>query len=115
MSKYKLANGWTKATVMEQVKKYNNGSRASSGKECVYLATDGNRCAIGCFIPDGSEALASRATVTDILKDYPELVHLMPFDNRQAIVAFQAAHDRAPCGDNVHATIQTFLNDKVEE
>ena len=52
--KYKTINGWTKDKMKAQVRAKNNGKRSlrrSGG--CAYQVTDGNRCAAGCFIPDG--------------------------------------------------------------
>jgi hypothetical protein len=48
MEKHKLINGWTKETVMAQVKKYNNGTKATKEwqRVCQYLTDKGNRCAI---------------------------------------------------------------------
>src|SRR5271156_3153544 len=93
---YKLANGWTKETVMAQIKKYNNGTKATrESGSCTYLAKDGNRCAIGCFIPDGHKALLDDGSAYHIV-DYPELAKLMPFDDRCILQVFQEIHDGGP-------------------
>lgn len=113
--KYKLANGWTKEKVMEQVKKYNNGTRCQNQytKECFY-SKDGNRCAVGCFIPDDHiAALEFRGGSLDLLLEYPELNKFMPFDDPRALSHFQGAHDTGYV-DNIHRGIEKFLGEWVE-
>lgn len=112
--KFKLANGWTKEKVMEQVKKYNDGTRAITlDGACTYANGNNNRCAIGCFIPDNHKALTLNAGVTYILENFPDLKKYMPFDNAKALNELQSTHDN--CFDiNVHESIQMFLDTKVE-
>src|ERR1700677_3554187 len=115
---YKLANGWTKEKVLAQVKKYNNGTRAMKPTNvggCTYKAENGNRCAVGCFIPDNYDVTAfyfvggARA----LIKNYPDLAQYMPFDKPLALVEFQRAHD--DCFDSdVYVSIEKFLRDRVE-
>lgn len=40
---------------------------------CVYLAPDGNKCAVGIHIPDGHEAQNAILTVTNLAFKYPDL------------------------------------------
>lgn len=116
---YKLANGWTKESVMAQVKKYNNNNRATRYVEgrnkpmCSYKDDNGNRCAVGCFIPDGHPALNSPANASCLMTEFPELQKLMPFDNPDALIEFQRAHDNAIAGD-VYNEVQFFLASQVE-
>jgi hypothetical protein len=117
MEKHKLINGWTKETVMAQVKKYNNGTKATKEwqRVCQYLTDKGNRCAIGCFIPDGHKALKSEVPASALVNkyNYPELAHLMPFQG-DSLDAFQRAHDWASSHASVWGAIEEFLNDDVE-
>ena len=111
---FKLINGFTKESVMAQVKKYNNDRKAvKPDGSCIYLTSDGNRCAIGCFIPDGHKALESRFEVEEIMYIFPDLARYMPFDIMDGLRDFQIAHDL--CGSkSVYDRVQNFLNDQVE-
>lgn len=116
MEKYKLAKGWTKRKVMNRIKEYNDGSRcieiSIENISCVYESKNGNRCAIGCFIPDNHQALSSRDPVKILLKRYPELVEYMPFHDTEALRDFQNTHDVTFC--DVYESIKKFLDKKVE-
>ena len=47
-------NGFTRESVMKQIKARNLGYPAynEEGDLCKYRAHDGNQCLVGCFIPD---------------------------------------------------------------
>ena len=47
-------NGWTRESVMKQIKARNLGYPAynEEGDQCRYRANDNNQCLVGCFIPD---------------------------------------------------------------
>ena len=113
---YKLINGWTKAAVMEQIKKYNNGTQARDKKHtvCKYKTENGNRCAIGCFIPDGHAALNHEGDVLSMLNVFPDLWDKMPFDV-DGIGYFQSAHDKCFNDNQVYQSIEFFLDKEVEE
>ena len=119
--KYKLKPGFTKASVMAQIRKYNDGTRAVDATNtimtCVYETDDGNRCAIGCFIPDGHPALELRGNISIILSEFPVLLELMPFHNIDSLKSFQAAHDDPIVfgSSNVYDKIQRFLDNECEE
>jgi hypothetical protein len=120
---YKLINGWTKETVMAQVKKYNDGTKSvrpisnksTSRVICLYENKDGNRCAIGCFIPDKHPALKQVLPAYCIAEEYPGLRELMPFD-MGVLNSFQRIHDRADQTHNgdVYGAVQEFLDTRVE-
>lgn len=113
--KHKLRPGFTKASVMEQIKKYNNGTKSTDGISCSYLTPDGNRCAIGAFIPTNHPALLSIAlTVNNLLEEFPDLRPLMPFDTHLALYYFQGSHDC--CSENsVYDSVNSFLENQCEE
>ncbi len=116
--RFKLANGWTKSKVLAQVKKYNNGTRAAKPcGGCMYLMPDGNRCAVGAFIPDGHAALASESGVKDLLDFFWDLRELMPFSDGVALSAFQRSHDLCGSGgrpEGVIPSVTSFLEHDVE-
>jgi hypothetical protein len=120
---YKLINGWTKEKVMKQIKKYNNDrvSFSPSQRVCVYQTRNGaNRCAVGCFIPDGHPGLKHEGDVESLLTEYPDLKTIMPFDILE-IADFQCQHDILGNSMNpnsrpkgVHKAIKRFLDEEVE-
>jgi hypothetical protein len=118
---YKLANGWTKERVLAQVKKYNNGTRAlridNKGNEigCAYRSGDGNRCAVGCFIPERYDVTAFYfgGSARALIDRYPDLANVMPFDEPLALTDFQNAHDDS-AHNSVYKSIEEFLRKCVE-
>ena len=73
MSKFKVQNGWTKTSIKRAIVQGNNGTRATEGNHCAYLTKDGNKCAVGCFIPDGHPAQNSQGRALMLSSEYPEL------------------------------------------
>lgn len=115
MRKYKTANGYTKAKMIETIKTkmLDHRSWHLCGILCAYLAEDGNRCAIGCFIPDGHIALLSLMSVNGILTNYPDLKNFMPLESKVGLRKLQKTHDRA-AGDprlKVLRWIETYVKD----
>lgn len=115
---YKLVNGWTKKKVMEQIKKYNNGTKSYDPltDSCLYKSEDGNRCAVGCFLPSRNKAMSEGWTLGahDLLEEMPHLKKLMPFEGK-ALSHFQGIHDMANVthdGD-VYRAMRDFLKNKV--
>ena len=52
---YKTINGWTKKSMVEHIKKEFRGKSAMSaelGSPCLYRGPNGEKCAVGMFIPD---------------------------------------------------------------
>lgn len=118
----KLINGHTLESVRAALYKHNSGKKANVSvatpwgeeQECQYQAPDGNRCFVGCFIPDGHPGLRHKGGVESLLINYPELQERMPLESRAhppgtpmvvrpnttPLWRFQAVHDDAP-GDSV--------------
>lgn len=117
---YTLKPGWTKEKVLAQVKKYNNGRVAkqicpvSGISSCAYQASDGNRCAIGAFLPDHNEHLRYLGSVINLMENAPEIVEYLPFDDDSALLAFQNIHDESHDGA-VLKNIELFLKQQVQE
>lgn len=106
-----FVNGWTKEKVREQVRKYNNGTRALTQDKlddlvCTYQAPDGNRCFVGAFFPDDSPALKTNGPGYLIAAEYG-LNSCLPLTS-DALVAFQHSHDYAEGGDT-YAALDRFL------
>lgn len=66
---------------------------------CVYLAADGNRCAVGYWIPDDVELAAQNASLYYVVKFHPELCGVAWPDDPQGVdlaIELQKLHDRPP-------------------
>lgn len=115
---FTLINGFTKERMIEAIRQGNNGSKAINPitGACVYLASDGNKCAVGCFIPDGHKAQCEgEVSATFLVKKYPELKTLFPLP-REGMDALQCIHDiyiRLPNGPDVRETIIEWINANV--
>jgi hypothetical protein len=111
---YKTINGWTKAKMIEQINKHNNGRRAvNRSMSCVYQTADGNRCAAGCFIPD-TEMLAFEYDVCDLVWRYPHLEKVFPLGT-EGMKQLQKAHDTAHEGRDTREVLATWIELNVTE
>lgn len=90
---YKTINGWTKDRMKAQINKYNNGTKSESNEFCVYETERGNRCAVGCFIPDLHNGLHYRGNVHNLVLKYSDLKRYMPL-TIDAMKQLQRVHDR---------------------
>lgn len=114
----KPINGWNVEKIIAQVKKYNNGKKALKNVEdteptlCAYQADDGNRCFVGCFIPDGHPGLKYGGLAKKLLDRYPDLIPLMPFE-AEYMGRFQLVHDHKLTGD-VYDDLERWLKLNVE-
>lgn len=90
---YKTLNGWTKAKMIETIWTRNKGCRAMVGTHyCTYENDNGNHCAVGCFIPEGHEAMKSGYGVGSLIIQYPDL----KFPLQEAgLYEMQRTHDDA--------------------
>ena len=66
------------------------GQRAADGDQCLYLDSEGRKCGIGYWIPDGHAAQSHRGSVGGLLAIYPDLVDLIP---RGLASPLQILHD----------------------
>lgn len=127
--KYQAINGWTKETIKQQIRDNNNGKMATDIQgNCQYLAPDGNKCVVGCFIPDGHIAQQSRQSAHYIIEAYEDLRAKMPLE-RRAMSRLQDIHDSemfgshscAPAGFNhldggtLHERLFRWIDENVEE
>lgn len=116
---YMTINGWTKAKMIEaiQTKMLDHVSAAWSVKSesmlCAYQAPDGNRCAVGVFMPDGHSGLGLKGGAGELLDTYPDLIPVMPLPP-VGLSSMQAAHDtfNNTSADPRPAVIQ-WINDNV--
>ena len=85
-------NGFTRKKVMEQIKKYNHGYPARKMSSCYYRASDGNRCLVGCFIPDDKYDESMEDKRADVIISEYGLNSVMPFDASD-MECLQSFHD----------------------
>jgi len=112
---YKCINGYTKETMKKQISKYNDGSRSTDedNTSCVYLDTAGNRCTIGCFIPDNHTGLHFGMPAKSLIKKYPDLAKFMPIE-LDALNTFQRVHDNLPSGKDLKTELFRWIDKNVE-
>lgn len=91
---YRPINGWTKEKIKEALVKGNNGYKAFDVQRgsCVYLAPDGNKCAVGCFIPDGHPAQKYPGGVKSLVYEFPDLCRKLPL-HPSSLHLLQNIHD----------------------
>lgn len=94
---YTPINGWTKERIIKQIqtkmldhRSYND--RMESAGACLYLASDGNRCAVGVFIPEGHDAEKYEGGVYALMSKHADLNDLMPLECK-ALMQLQCIHD----------------------
>jgi len=93
-TKYHAINGWTKERMIQIIReKMKDHPSLSLSGGCTYLAQDGNRCAVGVFIPDEHCTLAFGEGVRRLLLDNPDLRSKMPLEV-EGLVKMQDVHDK---------------------
>lgn len=97
-------NGWTKESTIKHIQDNFKGKAAatvdrfpgdpSSGtiEQCRYLMSDGRKCAVGLFIPDGHAGQGITSGFDELVFEHPELGNLMPL-NHASMYKFQTVHD----------------------
>ena len=75
---------------------------------CRYLSGNGFRCAIGCLIPDGHEALDEEGGVASLVYNHPDLAKLWGIDTNKSahicadtefLLQLQRIHDSSETKD----------------
>ena len=93
---FKCINGFTKTKMIEMIILGNNGTQSMGNgtTNCAYRGRNGNKCPVGCFIPDElyHTALEGR-DIGSIYSDYPEIQACMPL-NQHGMFSLQSIHDR---------------------
>lgn len=107
-------NGWTKSKMIETIKARNIGKQSRDKVSCLYRGPEGNRCAVGCFIPDelyytGME----HRSVDTLLRTEPGLLPHMPLPT-DAMLRLQVIHDSERWADPRPALID-WIKQHVDE
>jgi hypothetical protein len=89
----KCINGWTKEKMLKVIKArpFEKASFNDDIDTCLYLNEDGNKCAVGLFIPDGHKGEDFSGDSDRLLRKYPELKKYMPLGHMRE---FQKVHDK---------------------
>lgn len=75
--------------------------QSHDGERCRYLNLDGNRCAIGCLIPDDVYSNSMEGTSVFYLID--KFTEFMPWQSiRKLLFALQNVHDDVTCWKGPH-------------
>lgn len=113
--KYKTINGWTKESMKAAIAKGNKGKRAYDEEYgCLYLTEDGNKCAIGCFIPDGHKAQRDSVTASLLTLKFPDLDRTMPIEG-EGLSRLQLIHDSAPSLSDPRSALYAWIDKNVED
>jgi hypothetical protein len=94
-----LTNGWTIPSFRNALLTRNNGTRCISDDhieaQCLYYNQgNGNRCGVGCFIPDSFQGVVHNlwASAAALLRRHRQLVDVMPLQPG-GLSALQDLHD----------------------
>jgi hypothetical protein len=113
---YPCINGWTKERMRQAIRAGNNGTRAMQPGigRCVYLTHDGNKCAVGCFIPDGHPAQRSNDVAYGLIHGFPDLAASMPLAV-DGLSYMQSQHDYCPPDADVRDVLCAWIEANVSD
>lgn len=114
MSKFKLNPGWTKEKMLDILLTKNNNTQSYGTYACKYFMDDGNRCAIGCFIPEErKDEVNDLGGADDLFRSYPNLLDEMPL-NHDGMLSLQMEHDSLNRNAPTHEAFKRFVEERVE-
>lgn len=114
---YKTINGYTKAKMIEMIKKYNNGTKATNKEgDCQYLTENGNRCAVGCFLLEEIARKYTTYSVYYVSAKSPKVRTLLPL-RMNGLSGLQKTHDSYDETSNftLHETLINWIENNVED
>jgi len=111
---YKAINGWTKAKILKvmQARRYNCAATTKYDK-CAYATSNGNRCAVGLFIPKGHKGISVEDDVYGLLNEWPDLKIKMPLE-LLALKELQQVHDNMFNRDNAKQAMIDWVKKNVK-
>lgn len=80
--------------VWETIDKDFKGKAANKNGGCEYLTSDGKKCAIGLFIPDGHEGRYFDGDSNGLFYEHYDLLDYMPSKNIDLLDSWQIFHDK---------------------
>lgn len=119
--KFKTINGWNKERMKAEImarmldhKSYEDSWNDSTCCQCMYRAEDGNRCAVGVFIPDDKydESMDRDLNVYHLLEGFPELKQVMPLETG-GLLEMQEVHDATPVGVDPRPRLCEWIDENV--
>lgn len=120
VKKFKPINGYTRAKIIQAIEDNMMNHPAVNVTEsgefncCTYLAADGNKCAVGIFLPAGHLSQKSRENVRGIMMTYPDLATILPLP-LAALEKLQNLHDSVAHSETPNADPRPKLIAWVKE
>lgn len=114
--KHKAINGWTSERMKQAIRSGNDGKRAmDDAGNCSYLDERGNKCAVGCFIPEGHAGQLLLGGAEPLLRSFPDLEGFMPLE-LAGLKCMQGIHDGCWPGDSdVRDLLDAWIDGNVSE
>lgn len=113
--KHKIINGYTKESMKQKIREGNTGEVSRKDGACFYLKSDGNKCAVGCFIPEGHIGFNCGGDAYNLLDNNADLVYEMPL-NAKGLITMQRLHDSyLSCSQSLHDRLFDFIDNECEE
>jgi len=114
---HKCVNGWTKEKMLKVINDREHDGPSMVSGQCAYHASDGNKCGVGLFIPDGHEGCFFHGYFDDLITEYPDLQDLMPLAS--GMFELQKTHDLETTsikhhGGNAKAAMIDWVKKNVE-
>jgi hypothetical protein len=110
---FKPINGYTKTKMIEMIQTTMLDHPSMNGIQCAYLASDGNRCAVGVFLPNNHASLFDERDVRGLIGAHPELKGYMPLP-LAAMTSLQDIHDDCPDTEDPRPELINWINNNVE-
>lgn len=107
----KPINGWTKERIIEQIKTNMLDHKSSLNGMCRYRTPDGNKCAVGCFIPD--EVYLNQWEACGVRSVWPYIESNMPLD-LDSMIELQYIHDSYREGGDPRPKLVAWIERNVE-
>jgi len=97
---YECINGWTKKKMLKilNARRYSKPAIDKTTGSCLYLAANGNKCAVGLFIPKGHAGQKFSGIAYDLFTHYEDLSARMPL-SQIGMTEFQESHDSETYND----------------
>lgn len=112
--KFQTINGWTKEGMKSAIRAGNNGRPAKQEKMCCYLTPDGNKCPVGCFIPDGHPSQGEVTNALFLIHEFPDLASIMPLPVL-GLRQMQEVHDSHTDARDVRDVLCEWIDENVED
>ncbi len=101
-----------------RLREKNDGTRSFEGGDlgggCVNQSRSGNRCFVGCFIPDGHEGLELPGGVYTLTTAFPELKSVLPLDIG-GLIDMASVHDEHRDISDVRDAGCAWIDENVED